>query len=726
LNQKFDPKTDKVRPIAAGDFVMRVASSIACELDQKALEQYLSPYQLGLGVSGGSEVLPWIVQQQLLTGNTIVVAFDEKQAFQYIDRAQAANRAIELCHASARMIKFEYQYSPTVHFARDGKSFPLRSETGVKQGHGLGGVVYAVGKHPVYQAMAAVHKSLTVRAYYDDSYLFGSAASSFEHLDSAVTTWVKGTEKLGGVPSPDKCVVYYTAEGPDGQEVAERAAELAQRHGFRLVDTAEGIEVCGVPVGGHRWVASRLAGHVDRHERLFQQLKRMDPQCANLLLRQCVQPRMGHLLRTVPARVLQESICRFDDMIEDAFRHIGGLPDVDSLFIRAPFSKGGLGLRPLETVSPAANIASLSLCLPELRKVAPELDRFVKELSSKPYVLPTGLMEAEAFGHEAVDKGAPILGVLFSAWTQLWQAGLSKTIPKHPWAIVRGHYEKEAKDDEMPRRFKIQKYITGELDSRMGERLHHITKDKPKVAARILSNQHSGATAWLRALPVKPSLRMEPLVFRQAVGIFCGIAPLALPSGTRCCLAKDCRVGNAVLDLPHALSCKGLSAVKTRHDTILGDLHNYMRLRRVLVKKEWFADGSKSRKWRVDLWVRTDDAQEIWTDVSITEPGCATYLAVGSDRKAGVAAKKRESVKMADWSKVVRDLGRVGVQVAPLVLETTGRLGGDFEKFLSTIESVSRGGPRTHLISQISVTLAKWNVECVREAGRKAAEAQLQ
>ena len=82
-----------------------------------------------------------------------------------------------------------------------------------------------------------------------------------------------------------------------------------------------------------------------------------------------------------------------------------------------------------------------------------------------------------------------------------------------------------------------------------------------------------------------------------------------------------------------------------------------------------------------------------------------------------------ESSKLSKWRKVVKDYKRVGVKIAPLVLETTGRMGPEFEDLLSTIEGASVGPSRARLISQISVTLAKWNVECVREAGRKACEA---
>ena len=81
---------------------------------------------------------------------------------------------------------------------------------------------------------------------------------------------------------------------------------------------------------------------------MFKQLRKMDPQCANLLLRQTTMPRMGYLLRTVPWEILGPFLGMFDDHVEATFKEIAGLGDeISSLFLQAPFRQGGLGLRHL-------------------------------------------------------------------------------------------------------------------------------------------------------------------------------------------------------------------------------------------------------------------------------------------------------------------------------------------------------------------------------------------
>jgi hypothetical protein len=98
-----------------------------------------------------------------------------------------------------------------VHFTGDnGQIHTLCSETGVKQGHGLGGVIYAIGKHHVYQDMSDAEgknqEEVHVVAYQDDAHIVGQDLGA---LREAVTRWVDGTERLGGRPNRNKCSVYF-------------------------------------------------------------------------------------------------------------------------------------------------------------------------------------------------------------------------------------------------------------------------------------------------------------------------------------------------------------------------------------------------------------------------------------------------------------------------------------------------------------------------------------
>ena len=69
----------------------------------------------------------------------------------------------------------------------------------------------------------------------------------------------------------------------------------------------------------------------------------------------------------------------------------------------------------------------------------------------------------------------------------------------------------------------------------------------------------------------------------------------------------------------------------------------------------------EDRQRRVDIWVRTHNAEELWCDISVPEPGRASYLARGSAKSAGIAAKKTESNKLSKWAAVLRRRHKAGV-----------------------------------------------------------------
>jgi hypothetical protein len=724
LGEPFDPTVDRVRPIAAGDFVMRVASSIACALDGPAIEQCLQPIQLGMGVHGGAEAMSWIVRQHLERGPALVIKTDEESAFQLIDRSTAVNKTIKVCSAAAKMAAYEYRYPQTVHFASDGKSFPLIASTGVKQGHGLGGVIYSIGKQEVYEHMADVDPELLVRAYYDDCYIMGNTKTDLDVLMTAVRRWRDGTAKLGGRPNLGKCVVYYNS-----QEMKDSAEALSKKFGFKLARPEEGFMACGVPLGGEEYVRKRLSLQVDQHERMFRQLGAMDPQCANLVLRQCVHPRMNFLLRTVPCSVLQDHILRFDSMVEETFRKIGQLDDnVPAEYFRTPWSGGGLGLRSLAAVAPAGNIASLHLCMPLLEAAQPSLKDFIQDCERRELEPPLDGEDVKLLRREVRDAGVPILSFLLDAWEDLRiRRDLTKTVPPHPFEIFRHFYEKKAKpkrkneeDDEAGdgrMTFRVQKFISEELDTKAADALLEQVAE-PAVRARLISSQASSATAWLRAIPKKRSLRMDPFEWRQALGIHCNLPPPGVPDDDRLCsLSADCkRDPRSPMNLTHALSCSGLGTECTaRHDSLVTDVASWLQRKKIQMKKEKVVNPP--HKGRADLWVRDLDGRVYWCDLTVAEPSAPSYVRLGSDREGDVAVNKAEGDKMSEW---LKRKPPAAVVVSPLGMESTGRLGNKFMLFIANMESVRQGPSSRELLEQLSVTMAKSNVEIVRQAGRLA------
>ena len=153
-------------------------------------------------------------------------------------------------------------------------------------------------------------EELTVLAYQDDTHV---VTADEEAMRVAIQRWLDGTQELGGRPNRTKCKLYY-----NHSDLEQTATELAKEFDLQLVPMEEGFEVCGVPVGATDYVKRALQGKLNRHDRLFEQLGKMDPQCANLVLRFCAQPRLGHLMRCVPFEDLRPVTDQFDDKVWNA------------------------------------------------------------------------------------------------------------------------------------------------------------------------------------------------------------------------------------------------------------------------------------------------------------------------------------------------------------------------------------------------------------------------
>jgi hypothetical protein len=166
------------------------------------------------------------------------------------------------------------------------------------------------------------------------------------------------------------------------------------------------------------------------------------------------------------------------------------------------------------------------------------------------------------------------------------------------------------------------------------------------------------------------------------------------------------------------LSCKFLRNRTARHDALVEDVVQWLKRRRVHVKKEVGARGMGGKcdgKERIDIWARCDGVV-YWGDVSVVEPA-APSVVVAAAARPGVAVEKAEANKRWKWGSIVPS----GVVAQPLALETTGRLGGELEKFLDiVVRATSQGNTKHALLVLMSVTCIKFNVLMVREAGDKA------
>jgi hypothetical protein len=316
---------------------------------------------------------------------------------------------------------------------------------------------------------------------------------------------------------------------------------------------------------------------------------------------------------------------------------------------------------------------------------------------------------AEDWIQRAVDGRHHVAAWLCNAWAALRENGCEKSLPSHPMELLNGYYDKvAAKHYKKSRRpFRLQHYISKEIHGDVGNSLRLEVQSDPALAARNISNQHSGSSAWLQVIPTCWSLRMVPSEFRQAVRIRSGLSPTGLPPGSKCKCGDE-------LSLPHVLSCNNLGWRTGRHDSVLSDIHSWLRARRVQVQKETHVNVRGEE--RVDIWVRSE-AVVYWCDVVVTEPACPSIVEEAK-KSSGAAVRAAEAGKLSHWASLAAE---AGAKVVPLAFETSGLRGKSAQQFLKQMEGASSEGPTlASLWTQLSVTIAKMNVALVREAVRHA------
>ena len=96
-------------------------------------------------------------------------------------------------------------------------------------------------------------------------------------------------------------------------------------------------------------------------------------QVVGLLLRLCIQPRVLHLFRGHFARSLTNLASDFDTMMRNVaaalWRTSPGWSQAVDLQVRLPLRAGGMGLRPVEEIAPAAYLGSWAQVLPDVERL---------------------------------------------------------------------------------------------------------------------------------------------------------------------------------------------------------------------------------------------------------------------------------------------------------------------------------------------------------------------
>ena len=337
----------KIRPIAIGETLTRLAARILLKYNIKGLAKYFEPHQMGVKQPGGVEYIIHSVRKDFSSGASIL-SLDLSNAFNQVSREEIRKVLSDRFPGLLPYFLWAYGNGAPLWYSGDCLAF---SNEGVRQGDPLGPPLFALAIHPILLQLDQEFPQLSIYAYLDDVTVTGEA----QDLLKLVERFRYLVGKCGLTLNENKSVLCLASNTPTPHNVGA------------LTIKENGISVLGSPIGTPHFENSWCLEKVrDMKKTLLLQTETVVPvQQRYLLLKECVIPSITYLLRTVPPHRRIDATTAFDNDVEDISRKLLGtdefrdgchLSECDQLYL--PLKYGGLGITKASWISEAAYLSS--------------------------------------------------------------------------------------------------------------------------------------------------------------------------------------------------------------------------------------------------------------------------------------------------------------------------------------------------------------------------------
>ena len=418
----------------------------------------------------------------------------------------------------------------------------ISSEQGVKQGDGLGSLLFSLSVQDLYTKVTRNAQNVKCVAVADDLNLVGPVRDVLRVFDGLAKN-ISGT---GLRLRAAKCGLLW----PHNVRIPDDVSEGTSARSLRIF---KGFMVTlGAPVGEDRTgINEWLQERVETHSRFFKLLLRPDMpvQVAFLLLRLCMIPCMGYLARVVSPRILDSHATAFDNTVMRTASEKLGLPlapnHVALLPLTLPIRLGGFGLRSVRLVSPAAYWASLARAAPFILKFVPSPDRLIRG------ELKAAIVDDISSCHQAL--------------CSLIRKAPREIVPPDPLNLWSTYGQGTVSR-------KLQKALTVLIDDGVAAG-YNGTRNTKADKQRMTSCSANNAGAWIIAIPRSPAVTLSDRDYRYAARHRLGLRPH--DDMPRICTCNELLEH----DPAHFHSCHRLMpcAITARHDAIVQVLAGMFR-----------------------------------------------------------------------------------------------------------------------------------------------------
>ena len=658
----LDKGGGKVRPIAIGETIYRLASKAVVKAMAVDFAEILSPHQFGVCLKGGSECLIHLVKSARRRGRRMAVAsLDVTNAFNSVDRS----------HMRRMVVKYVPELLPFFDWAYQGdvvgwwQEHEIISAAGVKQGCPLSPFFFALAIKEILAQAAEEYPECEVGGYLDDINVVGespSVADCFSFLSAKLA-------EIGLAVNTAKTQLLLP-ENPTASEI-DPWRDLVDE--VVLEAPSSGLLCLGVPIGPPVFQMERLFDVLVHKNRKLDALEHamkegLPPQAVMRLVANCLSCQPNYWLRTIHPDIMGGPVNAFWRRLLGIARFV--LQQSSSSLMEEwvqwqfslPVKMGGLGWGMLNPhIAYMASVVEASSGLEECGRgncspVEAETDE-----------VPEWLKPIQ-------EKVVELLGQDAAVFGSFWNTP------------------------------KLQKVLTSKLQIVMQSKLLELASPGLKVVLK--SAAAKDALAWVYAAPRKGFI-FTPTEYAKALRLMLGL-PQTHVLGNRsatCC-------GSHVDSLAHhALSCgaENSAGLRTiRHHALCRVLVRALRECRIPVEVE-----TKVQDGIMDI-IAHDDHRDWLIDVTIPSPLTEDRFRRASERKLATA-KQAEKAKMAKYA----HLKEPDREVIPFAVEATGGFGPMAEMLLRRLAQKHRSrlvglGERRNFrkltVSKLSVTLMRHNV----------------